>query len=300
MFAGRLAVSSPSGRRASSTRRRQRGVGLRGPGVPNVGFNAVVGRPVDEYSFEPTRFDQMRRGAWTRAPASPTWTSTASTRRCTSRRSSPASPASGCSSSPTIPTRAGVRAGVERLGDRGLGRVRARPHDPVQIPYLLDPEVGAEEIDVTPARVQGDDVLRGAAPARVAVVAHRSLGSADGGVRGDRHGGVPARRVVGHVAGDSPDAPSDTIGALFFGYAMFAAVDWLYSRIPVRFPEHPICLSEGGIGWVAGLLDRLEHVRKYDSMYGTWNDVARARPTSSGATSGCARSTILRRSCSAT
>jgi len=71
----------------------------------------------------------------------------------------------------------------------------------------------------------------------------------------------------------SPDAPSDTIGVLFFGYAMFAAVDWLYSRIPVRFPNIRICLSEGGIGWVAGLLDRLEHVRKYDAMYGTWNDV---------------------------
>src|SRR3954447_11366181 len=31
---------------------------------PNVGFNAVVGRPVDEYSFEPSRFEDMRRGAW--------------------------------------------------------------------------------------------------------------------------------------------------------------------------------------------------------------------------------------------
>ncbi len=71
----------------------------------------------------------------------------------------------------------------------------------------------------------------------------------------------------------APDAPSDTIGVLFFGYAMFAAVDWLYSKLPVRFPDLRICLSEGGIGWVAGLLDRLEHVRRYDSMYGTWNDV---------------------------
>ncbi|MBV8693259.1 MAG: amidohydrolase, partial [Actinobacteria bacterium] len=35
-----------------------------GEEIPNVGFNAVVGRPVSEYSFEPTRFDQMRRGAW--------------------------------------------------------------------------------------------------------------------------------------------------------------------------------------------------------------------------------------------
>lgn len=35
-----------------------------GQEIPNVGFNAVVGRPVSEYSFEPTRFDEMRRGAW--------------------------------------------------------------------------------------------------------------------------------------------------------------------------------------------------------------------------------------------
>ena len=35
-----------------------------GQALPNVGFNAVVGRPVAEYGFEPTRFDEMRRGAW--------------------------------------------------------------------------------------------------------------------------------------------------------------------------------------------------------------------------------------------
>ncbi|HTD51205.1 MAG TPA: amidohydrolase, partial [Acidimicrobiia bacterium] len=35
-----------------------------GQQLPNVGFNAVVGRPSSEYGFEPTRFDEMRRGAW--------------------------------------------------------------------------------------------------------------------------------------------------------------------------------------------------------------------------------------------
>src|SRR5262249_26936559 len=35
-----------------------------GQQLPNVGFNAVVGRPVSEYGFEPVRFDEMRRGAW--------------------------------------------------------------------------------------------------------------------------------------------------------------------------------------------------------------------------------------------
>jgi hypothetical protein len=29
-------------------------------------------------------------------------------------------------------------------------------------------------------------------------------------------------------------------------------------------------MSEGGIGWVAGLMDRLDHVLKYQEMYGTW------------------------------
>ena len=51
---------------------------------------------------------------------------------------------------------------------------------------------------------------------------------------------------------------------------MFAAVDWLYSKIPVRFPDLKICLSEGGIGWVAGLMDRLDHMLSYHEMYGTW------------------------------
>ena len=39
------------------------------------------------------------------------------------------------------------------------------------------------------------------------------------------------------------------------------------------FPDLKICLSEGGIGWVAGLLDRLDHMLKYHSMYGTWEGI---------------------------
>ena len=170
----------------------------------------------------------------------------------------------------------GVRAGVERLGARGVGRVRARAHDPAAAPVSARPR--GRRRGGPPqrrARLQGDDVLRGAAPARAArrctpATGIRSMAACE------ETGTVVCLHVgsSGTSPATSPDAPSDTIGVLFFGYAMFAAVDWLYSRIPVRFPELRICLSEGGIGWVAGLLDRLEHVRKYDSMYGTWNDIA--------------------------
>ena len=54
---------------------------------------------------------------------------------------------------------------------------------------------------------------------------------------------------------------------------MFAAVDWLYSKVALRFPDLKICLSEGGIGWVAGLLDRLDHVGRYQTIFGTWEGV---------------------------
>ena len=41
----------------------------------------------------------------------------------------------------------------------------------------------------------------------------------------------------------------------------------------MSFPDLRICLSEGGIGWVAGLLDRLDHVGKYQAIYGTWEGI---------------------------
>jgi predicted TIM-barrel fold metal-dependent hydrolase len=43
--------------------------------------------------------------------------------------------------------------------------------------------------------------------------------------------------------------------------------------IPVRFPGIKIVMSEGGLGWVPGLLDRLDHVLNYQDMYGTWKDI---------------------------
>ena len=246
-----------------------------GQELPNVGFNAVVGRPVSEYSFEPTRFDQMRRGAW-------------DIRARIADMDINGVYASLCFPS-FLPGFAGQR--LQQLTDDpelALACVRAwndwiieewSAHDPdriipLQLPYVLDPEVGAVEVRRNaergfkamtfseaphllglPSLHSGhwDPIMAACEETETVVCLH--VGSS---------GTSPAT---------APDAPSDTIGVLFFGYAMFAAVDWLYSRIPVRFPDLKICLSEGGIGWVAGLLDRLEHVRKYDSMYGTWNDL---------------------------
>ena len=56
----------------------------------------------------------------------------------------------------------------------------------------------------------------------------------------------------------STDAPVDTVTALFAVNSMLASVDWIYSGIPLRFPDIKIALSEGGIGWVPMILDRLD------------------------------------------
>ena len=72
----------------------------------------------------------------------------------------------------------------------------------------------------------------------------------------------------------SADAPPEIPAVLFGAYGMYSAVDWLYSKVPVRFPDIRICLSEGGIGWVAGIIDRLDHCYKYQLGYlPTWRDV---------------------------
>ena len=239
-----------------------------GSGTTRSGSTRSSAGRSSERSFEP---DPLRRDAARRVghrrPRRTTWTSTACTRRSASRRRSPASPGQRYQlgvSDPELALAAVVRAANDWHLEEWARHVPRADH-PVQLPWLLDPELGAAEIRRNAARgLPRGDVPRAARAARPAVAAHRLLGSVH-----RRRARRPGRSCACTSARRRPspttssDAPPDTIGVLFFGWAMFAAVDWLYSKIPVRFPDLRICLSEGGIGWVAGLLDRLDHVARY-------------------------------------
>jgi predicted TIM-barrel fold metal-dependent hydrolase len=242
---------------------------------PQIGLAAVAGRPIEECSYEPVRFDEMRRASW-------------DVDARVHDMDLDGVYASVCFPS-AMPGFCGHRLqlgvsdpelalAVTRATNDWHLEAWAGAHPdrfvPCQIPWLLDPEVAAEEVRRNAARGfkaisfsenpeplglpsihtgHWDPLLAACAETETVVCLH--VGSS---------GATPTT---------SSDAPGDCIGVLFFGFAMFAAVDWLYSKIPVRFPDIKLCLSEGGVGWVAGLLDRLDHVGRYQAIYGTWEGI---------------------------
>jgi predicted TIM-barrel fold metal-dependent hydrolase len=57
--------------------------------------------------------------------------------------------------------------------------------------------------------------------------------------------------------------------------AYLAAADWLWSGACTRFPELRIAMSEGGIGWVNMLADRVDYVLDHSASGvdgGNWGD----------------------------
>jgi predicted TIM-barrel fold metal-dependent hydrolase len=246
-----------------------------GQELPNVGFNAVVGRPVSEYGFEPVRFDEMRRGAWD------------------IHERVKDMDLNGIYASLNFPSFLPGFAGqrlqqVTKDRDLALASVRAW-NDwhlevwagtysgriiPCQLPWLLDPELAATMIYANAER-GFHAVTFSENPAMLGLPSIHS-GHWDPMIAACAETGTVMNLHIGS-SGSSPstteDAPPDVQGVLFFAYAISAAVDWLYSGLPSRFPDLKICLSEGGIGWVAGLLDRLDHMLSYHAMYGTWQEL---------------------------
>ena len=241
-----------------------------GAELPNVGFNAVAGRPVSEYSWEPTRFGEMRRGAWDIDARVHDMD------------------LNGVYASVNFPSFlvgfSGYRLQLGHDRELALSVVRAwndyhlevwaGTHPgrivPLQIPWLLDPVVAAEEIrrnagrgfravsfTESPGKMglpslyseHWDPFFRACEETETVVCLH--FGSS---------GTTPTA---------SDDAPPEAVTVLF-GSNMAAAVDWLFAKVPLRFPDIKLCLSEGGIGWVPAMLDRLDHMRKYEEMFGTF------------------------------
>lgn len=230
--------------------------------LPNVGFNAVAGRAPEEHTFDPARFEHMRRGAWDiherihDMDINGIW-------------------ASVCFPS-FLPGFVGQRLSLwPKEEDLALAALRAYndwhleawcgPYPdrmiPNQLPYLRDPAVAADEIR--------RNAERGFKAVTFSEAPHRlGLPSIHSGYWDPFFAACEETETVINLhvgsAGETPttsdEAPAGVIGALFSASSFTYAVDWLYSNIPVRYPDIKICMSEGGIGWVAAVIDRVDHL----------------------------------------
>jgi predicted TIM-barrel fold metal-dependent hydrolase len=70
-----------------------------------------------------------------------------------------------------------------------------------------------------------------------------------------------------------PGAPTQQLSAtLFSQLALSACAEWLWSGYAVSHPNLKIAMSEGGIGWVAMLLDRLDYIVDQSGYGLAWDE----------------------------
>ena len=219
-----------------------------GAELPNVGFNAVVGRPVEEWRMEPARFDEMRRGAWDiderihdmdingiyASVNFPSFLPGFAGQRLQQVTKDPELAMAS--------VQAWNQWHLEEWAGTHPGRII-----PCQIPWLLDPDVGAAMIRSN-AELGFRAVSFSEDPSQLGFPSIHS-GHWEPFIRACAETGTVVNLHIGSSGsspGTSVDAPPDVVGVLFFAYAIFAAVDWLFSLAAVRYPDLKICLSEEG------------------------------------------------------
>ncbi len=232
-----------------------------GQAHPQVGLNAVVGRSKDDSPMEPVRFDEMRRGCWdpearvADMDEAGIWASlnfpSAIGGFCGSVFSACSEPDVGA---------ACVRAWNDWFAEEWFAAFPDR-FIPCGIVFLADPELAAAEIRRNAAR--GFHAV--SLPEQPQKLGYPTLHSGwwDPVIEACVETGTVVCLHVGSSGMmDLPlDGPLVEIAAtLFSSLSLTAAVDWLWSGYPSRFPELRIAMSEGGIGWVPMLCDRLDYI----------------------------------------
>ncbi len=246
--------------------------------IPNIGLNAVAGRPRSEYGIEPTAFDEMRPGCY-------------DIHERIKDMNAGGVLASMCF--PSFPGFAGrlfaapddkelalavLQAYNDWHIDEWCGTYPGR-FIPCALPVVWDPQLAAREV----ARVAAKGCHSITFTENPAALGYPSFhdewwdplwrACCDHDVVVSIHLGSSGRLVV-----TADNAPVDVMITLQPMNICQAAADLVWSRVIKEFPALRIALSEGGTGWIPYFLDRLD--RTYD-MHHAWTgqDFGGQRPS---------------------
>jgi predicted TIM-barrel fold metal-dependent hydrolase len=226
-----------------------------------VGQNAVAGRRPESVKVEPFRFDQMRRGCWDidarirDMDINGIWASL----------NFPSMITGFCGRVFSQAKDAELGLAVTRAWNDWMHDEWWQPYPdriiPMGITWLADAELGAEEIRRNAARGFTSVTL----PERPHRIGLPSI--FDEYWEPILAACAETDTVISLHVGSSgmvefpPGAPSIQLGATLFGQlSLTACAEWVWSGWAVKQPNLKIAMAEGGIGWVAMLLDRLENI----------------------------------------
>jgi amidohydrolase family protein len=227
--------------------------------IPNIGLNAVAGRPREEYGIDPTAFEEIREGCFNLE------------KRILDMN---ANGVLGSLNFPSLPGFAGRLFGS--LEDKDAARVLTEAYNdwhidewcgtypgrfiPLAVPAIWDPEVTAQEI----RRVAKKGCHAITFPENPVPLGLPSLHTdhwdpvwqacSDVGTIVCMHIGSSSK-----LAMTSPDAPFDVTIVLQPMNIVQCAADLTFSPIWKKFPDVKVALSEGGIGWIPYFLERIDH-----------------------------------------
>jgi len=231
--------------------------------IPNIGLNAVAGRPPDEYGLEPTRFSEIREGCYNIHERV---------------RDMNANGVLGSMCFPSFPQFCGQL--FARSKDKEIGLVMLQAYNdwhidewcgtypgrfiPLALPPMWDPELMAKEVRRVAAK-GCHAITFSENPEKLGYPSFHNphwdpfwKACADEGTVVCLHIGSSSTMVVTSV-----EAPIDTLITLQPMNIVLAAADLLWSPVLRKFPTLKFALSEGGIGWIPYFLERVDYVYQH-------------------------------------
>jgi len=251
---------------------------FQGEQIPNIGLNAVVGRPLEEYGMEPTSFEQLRPGTYNIHE------------RIRDMN------VNGMLASMCFPSFPGLCGALFfRQVDKQLAYVILRAYNdwhndewcatypgrfiPLGLLPFWDPQLMADEVRRL-AKKGCHAVTFTESPDALGLPSlHNPHWDPFWKACSDE--GTVVCIHIGSGAGmkfSSMDAPVDVMITVQPIACVNCAADLLWSRVLKDFPNLKIALSEGGIGWIPYFLERADYVHSHHH-YWTHQDFGGKQPS---------------------